>query len=124
MVCRARKKKCIEFTLGLSFILPFLDTHPIRSARFRPQYRVFFLILVAVFVFLGYVGSQPADAKLGPLPLSLLGLLATGYYFAFFLVVLPWLSKNEKGRDLPKSIHEAVLADEKAKAEASAKKGR
>ena len=45
--------------------------------------------------------------------LSVFGLLATGYYFAFFLVILPWLSKNEKGRDLPASIHEAVLAENK-----------
>ena len=95
----------------LWFVLPWLDTHPIRSARFRPVYKALLLVLVVDFIFLGYVGSQSADATLMGIPLSFLGLLATGYYFAFFVVILPWLSKNEKGRDLPASIHEAVLAE-------------
>jgi ubiquinol-cytochrome c reductase cytochrome b subunit len=97
----------------LWFVLPWLDTHPIRSARFRPKYRAFLLLLLADFIFLGYVGSQPADATMLGLPLSLFGLAATGYYFIFFLAILPWLSKNEKGRELPASIHEAVLAKNK-----------
>ena len=96
-------------SIALLVILPWLDTHPIRSARFRPQYKVAFLTLTAVFIFLGYVGSQSADAVLFGLPLSILGLMATGYYYGFFLVILPWLSRNEKGRDLPPSINEAVL---------------
>lgn len=93
----------------LWFVLPWLDTHPVRSARFRPLYRLFFLILIVVFIFLGYIGSQPADAHIGPVPLSLLGLVSTGYYFLFFLVILPLLSKYEKAKVLPGSIHEAVL---------------
>ena len=97
----------------LWFVMPWLDTHPIRSARFRPLYRIFFWALIADFVFLGYIGSQPADGTLLGIPLSVFGLLATVYYFAFFVAILPWLSKNEKGRDLPKSIHEAVLAEKK-----------
>jgi hypothetical protein len=38
------------------------------------------------------------------------GQLAVGYYFAFFLVIVPWLSHNEPVAKLPNSIHEAVLA--------------
>lgn len=98
----------------LWFVLPWLDTHPIRSARFRPLYRLFLLLLVADFIFLGYIGSQAADATLFGIPLSFLGLLATAYYFVYFIGILPWLSKNEKGRDLPASIHEAVLQEKKA----------
>ncbi|MCF8496063.1 MAG: cytochrome b N-terminal domain-containing protein [Alphaproteobacteria bacterium] len=93
----------------LWFVLPWLDTHPVRSARFRPLYRLFFLILIAVFALLGYIGSQSADAHWGPVPLSLLGLACTGYYYAFFLGILPWLSRYEKAKALPSSIHEAVL---------------
>lgn len=96
-------------SIALLVALPWLDTHPIRSARYRPLFKTFLLLFTVNFVFLGYVGSQPADATLGPVPLSLLGLAATGYYYGFFLAILPWLSKNEKGRDLPKSIHESVL---------------
>lgn len=95
-------------SLLLWLVLPWLDSHPVRSARFRPKFRLFLLILVAVFAFLGYVGSQPADAKLGPVPLSVLGLIATVYYFAFFLVIVPYLGKTEKAKALPNSIHEAV----------------
>ncbi len=100
-------------SLALWIVMPWLDTHPLRSARFRPMYKAFLIVLVLDFIFLGYVGSQSADATLLGVPLSFLGLLATAYYFAFFLAILPWLSKNEKGRELPSSIHEAVLAKDK-----------
>ncbi len=105
--------------IALWFVLPWLDTHPIRSARFRPLFRTFFLILVADFIFLGYIGSQSADATLFGIPLSYMGLAATAYYFIFFIAILPWLSRNEKGRDLPTSIHEAVLEQKKSKSEMS-----
>jgi quinol-cytochrome oxidoreductase complex cytochrome b subunit len=97
----------------LWFVLPWLDSHPIRSARFRPLYKKALILLVLNFVFLGYLGSQSADGALFGIPFSILGLLATAHYFAHFLVILPWLSKNEKGRELPTSIHEAVLAEQK-----------
>jgi hypothetical protein len=45
----------------------------------------------------------------GPIPLVYFGLLFTAYYFGFFLVVLPFLSKYEKGRDLPPSIYIPVI---------------
>ncbi len=96
-------------SIALLFVLPWLDTHPIRSARYRPQYKIFLLAWLIVFVFLGYIGSQPADAVMGPVPLSFFGLIGTAYYYGFFLVILPYLNKHEKGRDLPPSIHEAVL---------------
>lgn len=96
-------------SIALLLLMPWFDTHPIRSARFRPKYRAAFLVFAVNFVFLGYVGAQSADATLFGIPLSILGLLATGYYYAFFVAILPYLSKTEKGGDLPKSIHEAVL---------------
>ena len=97
-------------SLALWYVLPWLDTHPIRSARFRPLFRIFVITHVINFILLGYIGAQTADAKIGPIPLSIVGLLSTMYYYAFFLVILPYLSRFEKGRDLPPSIHEAVLA--------------
>ncbi len=99
-------------SIALLFVLPWLDTHPIRSARYRPQFRLFLMIFLAAFVVLGYVGSQPADAALAGVPLQVIGLLGTAYYYAFFLVVLPWLNKTEKGKDVPKSIYDAVMAAE------------
>ncbi len=98
-------------SIGLLLILPWLDTHPIRSARYRPKFRFFLIVFLVVFVMLGYIGSQPADATLFGAPLTLLGILSTTYYYGFFLVIIPWLNNTEKGKDLPKSIHDAVLED-------------
>ena len=98
------------------FVLPWLDSHPVRSARFRPVQRPLFILLILLFLFLGYAGAKSADATLLGIPLSLLALAATAYYFAYFLVILPILAKTEVAKPLPASIHEAVLADEKAKA--------
>lgn len=101
-------------SIALLLILPFLDKHPIRSARYRPWFRIAVIAFLVNFIFLGYVGSQSADAKLLGLPLSVFGLLSTVYYYGFFLGVIPFLNKFEKGRELPPSIHESVL-DQQAK---------
>ena len=109
--------------IAIWFVLPWLDGHPVRSARYRPLYKAAFIVLVVNFLFLGYVGSQGADATLLGLPLSVLGLLATGHYFAHFLVILPWLAKHEKAKALPASIHDAVLVSQgKEPAKAKPKK--
>lgn len=138
-------------SIAMLFVMPWLDWHPVRSARFRPLYRVALLLFVAVVFILGYCGASVADAKLlaFDLPRGLfsgaslvtlleqgkpsdyalfkfiaddhkehvqfmfttthLSLLATIYYFGFFLVVLPILSRVERVQTLPNSIHEAVL---------------
>ncbi len=108
-------------SIALLFALPFLDKHPIRSARYRPLFRVGVIVFLLNFIFLGYVGSQPADATLFNQPLSVFGLLATGYYYGFFLVLLPLLNKYEKGRELPPSIHEAVMGKKSSAKKAEAK---
>jgi ubiquinol-cytochrome c reductase cytochrome b subunit len=97
---------CMFGAVGILFILPWLDPSPVRSARFRPLFRVFLLIFVASVFALGYVGAQPAEGIY-----VIIGRIATLYYFAFFLVILPLLPKFEKTKPLPNSIHEAVLKD-------------
>lgn len=92
----------------LWFVLPWLDTHPVRSARFRPLYRYALWLLVAAFVLLGVCGGKPPEGIW-----VILGQLGTLYYFAFFLVILPYLSRKEKALPLPPSIHEAVLQSNK-----------
>ena len=104
----------------LLFALPWLDTSKVRSARFRPLYRVAFWVFLFDCLLLGYAGGQSADwgviidlpesvNKFG-LPDVTVSLLATGYYFAHFLVILPVLGKIEKPLPLPKSIGVPVLA--------------
>ena len=86
------------------FFVPWLDTSRVRSTSYRPLYRIFFWIFVADAIFLGWLGSRPAE---GIYPT--LALLGTIYYFAHFLIVLPVIGLVETPRKLPSSILEAVL---------------
>ena len=112
--------------IAMLFILPWLDTHPVRSARYRPQFRIAFLVWVVAVFILGKVGGMPADVPLIHFTETVafttthVAQIMTLYYFAFFLVVLPYLSRKEKPLPMPASIHEAVLQD-KAKHESKGK---
>jgi quinol-cytochrome oxidoreductase complex cytochrome b subunit len=101
-------------SIALLLVLPWLDTHPVRSARFRPLFRIFLLLLVAATVTLGYVGAQLPEGIW-----VVLGQLCTAYYFGFFVIILPILSRKEVAKPLPRSINEAVLNTKSLKAEAS-----
>ena len=84
--------------------LPWLDTSKVKSAAYRPLYRVFFWLFVACAVLLGYMGSQPPEGGY-----VIAARLLTVYYFLYFLVILPLLGRFEKPRPLPPSICDAVL---------------
>ncbi len=104
-------------SIAVLFLLPWLDTHPVRSARFRPMFRLSVILFTADVFMLGYAGAQPADKiyfQISSLTFdnSLLALLGTGFYFAFFLIILPFLSRFEKAKPLPVSIHQSVLKKE------------
>lgn len=45
----------------LLLIMPWLDTHPVRSSRYRPKYKKALLVFVFGVFVLGYAGSQAAD---------------------------------------------------------------
>jgi ubiquinol-cytochrome c reductase cytochrome b subunit len=91
-------------SIAILFALPWLDWHPVRSARFRPYYRFcFWLFIVDCFV-LGWVGGNPPEGYF-----ILIGQLATGYYFFHFLVILPYLSRIEPILPLPMSISNPIL---------------
>ncbi len=84
--------------------LPWLDRSPVKSASYRPLYRIFFWIFVAVVLGLGYIGANRPEGSF-----VIAGRILTICYFAFFLVVLPLLPFVEKPRPLPASIADAVL---------------
>ena len=86
------------------FFLPWLDTSPVRSSRFRPIYKWFFWVLVADCVLLGYLGAHPPEGSY-----VLLAQIGTAYYFFHFLILLPLLGRLERPRPLPRSISEPVL---------------
>ena len=85
-------------------ILPWLDTSKVRSTVFRPIYKQFYWFLVADVLILGYVGAMPAEGLY-----LLIARVATAYYFAHFLIILPFLGLKEKTIPLPLSITEPVL---------------
>ena len=86
------------------FILPWLDRQPIRSSQFRPMYKIFFWILFADCIALGYLGAMPAEGIY-----VTLSRLATGYYFFHFLILLPLLPKFEPTKPLPVGINTPIL---------------
>lgn len=85
--------------IAVLFVLPWLDRSPIRSAKFRPVYFIFFWVFLADCILLGYCGAMPAEQ-----PWVLISQLATAYYFAHFLIILPVLGLYERPVDLPLSI--------------------
>jgi ubiquinol-cytochrome c reductase cytochrome b subunit len=93
-------------SIAVLFLLPWLDTSPVRSANYRPLYRQFFWIFAVVCIALGYLGSRPAE---GIYPL--LSLIFTIYYFAHFFIILPLLGWFETPKERPASIADAVLAE-------------
>jgi ubiquinol-cytochrome c reductase cytochrome b/c1 subunit len=87
------------------FFLPWLDTSKVRSGRFRPLFRQFFWLFVACCFVLGVVGANPPEGHW-----ITIGQIATVYYFAYFLIILPLLGLLEKPTPVPASISESVLA--------------
>jgi ubiquinol-cytochrome c reductase cytochrome b/c1 subunit len=91
-------------SIGLLFVVPWLDTSPVRSARFRPVYKWVFWLLVIDVIALGWVGANPPEGLV-----VTVGQIATLYYFVHFLILFPVIGKLERPKPLPASIAAAVL---------------
>jgi ubiquinol-cytochrome c reductase cytochrome b/c1 subunit len=91
-------------SIAVLFFVPWLDTSPVRSARFRPIYRQLMLLLVVVVVLLGVVGSHRPEGVW-----ITIGRVCTAYYFLHFLFLLPILGKLERPLPLPESISRPVV---------------
>ena len=91
-------------SIAVLFILPWLDTSPVKSGRFRPIFRLFFVLFMVDAVLLGVVGAKPAEGIW-----LTIGRIATAWYFLHFLVILPLLGVFERPRPLPTSISKPVL---------------
>ncbi|NNC36339.1 MAG: cytochrome b/b6 [Acidimicrobiales bacterium] len=108
--------------IGILFVLPWLDTSKVRSMRFRPVARVFFIIFVIMCFILGWCGARAPDdiaIKIGEkmvdgesvaygMKFVTLSRIATIYYFAYFFPILPLLGFVEKTKELPESITKAI----------------
>ena len=90
--------------IGVLFILPWLDRSPVRSATFRPIYKIMFWVFLVACVALTWLGAKPAEGIY-----VVLSRLCTAYYFFHFIILLPALSIFETPKSLPKSISKPVL---------------
>lgn len=87
--------------IAIMALAPWLDTSLVRSGRFRPKFKGWFALLVIDFIVLMWVGSQPANELNG-----WISLIASAYWFAYFLVILPLLGVFEKASPMPATIEE------------------
>jgi ubiquinol-cytochrome c reductase cytochrome b/c1 subunit len=85
--------------IGVLALLPWLDTSRVRSGRYRPLFARFFWAFVIACIGLGWLGTKPPAGIY-----VILSRVLTGYYFAFFLVVLPVLGRVEKAKPQPKAL--------------------
>lgn len=92
----------------IMFFLPWIDRSPVRSASFRPMYRLMFWVFVINCIVLGYIGAKPPEGLY-----IIIGRIALALYFGHFLL-LWFISKNEKTLPLPESISKAVLSSQPA----------
>jgi ubiquinol-cytochrome c reductase cytochrome b/c1 subunit len=91
-------------SLFMLFIVPWLDTSPVRSARFRPIYKWVFWLLVIDVLALGWVGFNPPQGIVVSV-----GQIATLYYYVHFLILFPLIGWLEHPHPLPTSIAATVL---------------
>jgi quinol-cytochrome oxidoreductase complex cytochrome b subunit len=109
-------------SIGLLFVLPWLDTSKVRSMRYRPSARLFFWIFVVTCLILGYCGGHEPDQQVIPglggfelmdaninsfVWLSRVGVVS---YFGYFLLVMPILGLREVPLPVPESISKPVLS--------------
>jgi ubiquinol-cytochrome c reductase cytochrome b subunit len=86
------------------FVLPWLDSCKVKSANYRPLFRIFTCIFFINFIVLGYLGGEVAEE-----PYITFSQISTIWYFTHFLIILPLLSKFEKTKTLPNSISESQI---------------
>lgn len=82
-------------------LAPWLDTSSTRSGRYRPMFKWWFALFIIDFFVLMWAGAMPAEE-----PYATISLIASAYWFAFFLVILPLLGVIEKPLPQPATIEE------------------
>ncbi len=101
--------------IAVMALAPWLDTSRVRSGRYRPMFKWWFALLVIDFIVLMWVGARPAE-----FPYDWISLIASTYWFAYFLVILPLLGVIEKPLPQPATIEDDFNAHYPAKADGKA----
>ena len=86
-------------------LVPWLDTSSVRSGKYRPMFKGWFWLLAIDFVLLMWCGAMPAEE-----PYASISLIASAYWFAYFLIILPILGLIEKPKTPPATIEEDFKA--------------
>jgi ubiquinol-cytochrome c reductase cytochrome b subunit len=83
----------------IMFALPWLDTSPVKSVRYRPGWHKYiYLVFGIAFIVLGYLGVQP------PTPTgTAIAQFCTFLYFGFFLL-MPWWSAMGTFKPVPDRV--------------------
>jgi ubiquinol-cytochrome c reductase cytochrome b subunit len=71
-------------SLLILLILPLTDLSRIRGSQFRPAMKLAQWFFIVNFVILMWIGSQHPES-----PFVEVGQVATAFYFAWFLVIVP-----------------------------------
>jgi ubiquinol-cytochrome c reductase cytochrome b subunit len=87
--------------IAVMALAPWLDTSKVRSGRYRPMFKWWFALLVVDFIVLMWVGAQSTE-----FPFDWISLIASTYWFAYFLIILPLLGLIEKPLPQPSTIEE------------------
>jgi len=78
-------------SLLVLLVLPFVNTSEVRSSLYRSIHQKLFWLLVIDFILLSYIGQAPPES-----PFIEIGQIASVYYFAYFLILIPLLGRFEK----------------------------
>jgi ubiquinol-cytochrome c reductase cytochrome b subunit len=100
--------------IAVMALAPWLDTSSVRSGRYRPMLKWWFAFLVFDFFALMWLGAMPAEE-----PYATLSLIASAYWFGYFLVILPLLGVIEKPLEQPKTIEDDFNARNTSSADTS-----
>jgi len=86
-------------SIGVFFLLPWLDRSPVKSIRYRGWiYKTMLGIFVVAFLILGWLGTQPAIGLN-----VLIAQVCTVLYFAFFLL-MPIYTKYDRVKRVPDRV--------------------
>ncbi|MCG8670195.1 MAG: cytochrome b N-terminal domain-containing protein [Pseudomonadales bacterium] len=94
--------------IAILFVLPWLDRSPVKSIRYKGIISKLMLVgFVVSFIILGICGVKNPDTIVGFLPIEmtyrLLGQICTVFYFAYFVLMPFWTSK-ETTKPVPERV--------------------
>ena len=71
--------------------LPYINTSEVRNSKFRPIFSILYWFLFFNFVLLGWIGQKVVES-----PYIEIGMVATLFYFVFFLILILLIGLLEK----------------------------